>query len=201
MNPFNQAHYEIIEELVKSTLHKAASSMEMMLKIRIRAEHIKYAVGPTKPVAEWDQLGEFTVHIAKFAFTGDINGAFYFIINRPEIDLINRIGMPGELMPDNRPMSKVMQHGFMSEIENIIASNSLTEISNFLGVHMQGEVPEILIMQGKDINDYLLDENDILPTAFHVKSVLAGVAIEVAPHFIWMLDQKFNDILRQNVVS
>ena len=44
----------------------------------------------------------------------------------------------------------MMKHDFMTEIENLIASMSITEISEFLGVPLNMEVPQIRIMKGEE---------------------------------------------------
>ncbi len=74
-----------------------------------------------------------------------------------------------------------MKHGFMSEIENVIAALSMKEISEYLGVQLELRVPQIQIMSGNLINEFFEKENKVHKTAFHVKSVLEGVAVNVAP--------------------
>lgn len=191
----------LIGELVDGALKKAAGAMERMLKIRIRAEHVVFRDGPLHHMTEFDLLGRFKVHLVKVSFKGEINGAFFFIINRHEVDLINKVSLPSGFHIDTRTEDKKMKHGFMSEIENMIASQSLEEISEFLGVQLIGAVPEISIFQGGEVNRYLQNENHTLGTSFHMSSVLRGVAVNISPYFIWMFDQKFIDLIRLNIVD
>ena len=83
----------------------------------------------------------------------------------------------------------------------MIAALSITEISEFLGAELLGGVPEIVVMEGRLINDYLEEEMIANKTAFHVTSLLSGVAVHIAPYFIWMLDENFNKTLKLNIVS
>lgn len=191
---------EVIQELVDVAIAKAVRSMELMLKIRVKAEHVRFGRGPLDHIAEFDSLGRFKVHMVKVAFKGDLKGSFYFIINGHEVDLINQVCLPEKIALDSRSESKLMSHGFMSEIENMIAAQSINEISEFLGVQLLGEVPEVNIMHGSKVNEYLEQENEWNKTAFFVRSVLSGVVVNVSPYFVWMLDQSFLDKLRQNIV-
>ncbi|MEP0367949.1 MAG: hypothetical protein ABJD58_13345 [Cyclobacteriaceae bacterium] len=198
MHRFSEEQIEIVSELVTVALNKAVTSMEQMLRIRIKANHIKYSLGPLENIPELDQLGRFKVHLVKLLFVGDISGAFYFIILDHEVDLINSVCLPDEFKSDKRTENKLMKHGFMSEIENVIAALSVKEISEALGVQLELRVPKIQILPGVDINAFFEKENKIHKTAFHVKSVLEGQAVNIAPFFIWIMDDKFLDVLRLN---
>ena len=198
MHRFSEEQIEIVSELVTVALNKAVTSMEQMLRIRIKANHIKYSLGSLENIPELDQLGRFKAHLVKLLFVGDISGAFYFIILDHEVDLINSVCLPDEFKSDKRAENKLMKHGFMSEIENVIAALSVKEISEALGVQLELRVPKIQILPGVDINAFFEKENKIHKTAFHVKSVLEGQAVNIAPFFIWIMDDKFLDVLRLN---
>lgn len=192
--------FEIVQELVNEAMTKAVRSMELMLKIRVKAEHVTFGKGSLEYIPEFDTLGRFKVHLVKVGFNGDLHGTFYFIINSHEVDLINQVCLPQNIISDNRTENKQMMHGFMSEIENMIAAQSIREISEFLGVQLLGEVPEVNIMQGDKVNEYLDRENELNQTAFYVSAVLSGVVVNISPYFIWMLDQSFLKKLRDNIV-
>ncbi len=189
---------EVAADLVEDVLAKAVLSMEHMLKIRVKSEHVEFGEGFLKGIPEFDTLGRFKVHVVKVKIRGDINGALYFAINSHEVDLINQVCLPKGWNEGNRVESKMMQHGFMSEIENVIAAQAVERISEFLGVQILGGVPDIQIIQGNQVNAYFYDENLQMKTAFHVVSVLHGVAVNITPHFIWMLDEEFVRILKLN---
>lgn len=192
---------DFIRELVKDALEKSAKSMEQMLKIRISPELLGLGNGFCGSIKELDQLGRFKVHMVKVKFQGEINGAFYFIINDHEVDLINRVCLPDSFNSDKRTENKMMKHGFMAEIENLIAALSLKEISEFLGVQMMGGVPEVQILRGSEVNEYLYKENIGFNTAFYVQSVLGSKVVNISPFFIWLLDERFIEKLRLNIVT
>jgi chemotaxis protein CheY-P-specific phosphatase CheC len=191
----------LVKELVHESLDKAATSMAQMLRIRIKPELLDFGNGFAGALTDFDQLGRFKVHVVKVKFKGEINGAFYFLINDHEVDLINRVCLPTQFISGKRIENKMMKHGFMMEIENLIAALSLKEISEFLGVQLMGGVPDMQVLKGSEVNDYLYQENIGYNTAFFVQSVLASRAVEIAPYFIWMLDQEFIDKLRLNIVT
>lgn len=172
--------------------------MGQMLKIRVKAKEIDFGTGILPDIPELDMLGRFKVHIVKMVFDGDVKGAFFFIINDHEVDLINSVCLPEQFQSEIRTENKLMKHGFMSEIENVIAALSVKEISEFLGAQIQLKVPEITIMKGVKINDYLFRENRMNGSAFYVSSVLEGLVVNVSPMFIWMLDDSFIHMLKLN---
>lgn len=172
--------------------------MEKMLKIRIQTPVVESGTGPMGPISELHNLGRFKAHLVKLVFSGDIRGAFYFIILDHEVDLINSVCLPQEFQSDKRTESKLMKHGFMSEIENVIAALSMKEISEYLGVQLDLKVPQIKILPCDKIDEFFEKQNKIYKTAFHVKSLMEGVAVNVSPYFIWLLDANFIDILRLN---
>lgn len=196
-----KAHLEVLDELIQSALAKSAKAMEQMLKIRIKPEEVIFGNGKLPPVPEFDQLGRFKVHMVRVTLKGQINGAFYFIINSHEVDLVNQVCLPKNLYAKTLSEDKLMKHGFMSEIENMIAALSIAEISEFLGVQLLSGVPEVQIMAGEDVNDFLAKENENNNTVFHVRSVLSGVVVNISPFYIWMLDDSFLDTLKLNIVS
>lgn len=200
-NRLTEEQYELVSELVNNALVKAVDSMAKMLKIRVDASHVDFNTGDVKNFPDLDLLGRFKAHLVKLVFSGDIRGAFYFVILDHEVDLINSVCLPEEFKSDKRTENKLMKHGFMSEIENVIAALSMKEISEYLGVQLELKVPQIQIIPCDQINEYFEKENKIYKTAFHVSSVLKGVAVNVSPYFIWILDQNFLDILRLNTTE
>jgi len=191
----------IVREMLIPTLEQAAASMASMLRVRMKAELLGFGDGAFDTIPEFDSLGRFRVHVVKVTLRGQIGGAFYFLINGHEVELINSVAMPESISPSTNSENRQMKHGFMTEIENVIAALSIAEISEFLGVELLGGVPEITIMEGDQVNHYLKEEMLNNETAFFVKSLLTGVAVNISPYFIWMLDENFNTTLKLNIVS
>ncbi|MDW3191338.1 MAG: hypothetical protein R8G66_03210 [Cytophagales bacterium] len=202
MRALNQEEAELLEELVESALMKSADAMEKMLKIRIKSNLLDFGLGRLRSISGFDELGRFKVHLVKVQLKGEVGGAFYFVINAHEVDLINQVCVPeGMRVSGTVSENKLMKHGFMSEIENMIAALSIGEISEFLGVQLLSEVPEVMILQGDEVNEFLLNENFNTKTAFYVKSELTGVVVNISPFFLWMLDDSFLQKLRLNIVT
>ncbi|MBV6645395.1 MAG: hypothetical protein KI790_08090 [Cyclobacteriaceae bacterium] len=194
--PLSKDQLDISKELIDTTLLEAAASMGKMLKIRVEANNLDFGLGELPRVADFDLLGRFKVHLVKMNFEGDINGAFYFIINDHEVDLINSVCLPEQFKSDNRMENRQMKHGFMSEIENVIAALSIHQLSEFLGAQLQLSAPDINILMGSQVNEYLANENEANQTSFYSRSILEGKVVNITPQFIWMIDHRFIDILR-----
>jgi len=192
---------EIVEDMIIESLAKAANSMEQMLKIRVKPKITGFGLGPIRHILEFDDLGRFKVNLMKVAFRGEINGALYFVINNHEMDLINRVNLPESVVSTRNTQTKLMKHDFMSEIENLIANQSIAALSEFLGVQVIPEVPIIRNMRGDLVNDYLANENEQINTQFYVKSVLTGVVVNISPYFLWLIDENFMRISKLNIVT
>ncbi len=196
----SESHLQVYREMIEEALTKAALAMEQMLKIRMKYDLIDFGPGLIEPIEEFNLLGRFKVNIVKVAFEGEIKGAFYFIINIHETQLINTVCLPDSINETRTSETKMMKHDFMTEIENLIASMSITEISEFLGVHLEMQVPQMRTMKGEEVNEYLENQNELNRTEFFVKSTLNGVAVNISPYFIWMIDDNFIKISNQNIV-
>lgn len=198
---FSPLHMEIVEDMIIESLDKAATSMEQMLRIRVKPKITGFGLGPIRSIKEFDELGRFKVNLMKVAFRGEINGALYFVINNHEMDLINQVNLPESVMSSRNSQNKMMKHDFMSEIENLIANQSIATLSEFLGVQVIPEVPIIRNMRGDLVNDYLANENEQINTQFYVKSTLHGMVVNISPHFLWLIDENFMRISRLNIVT
>lgn len=192
---------EIVEDMILESLDKAAKSMEQMLKIRVNPKVTGFGLGPIREQKEFDELGRFKVNLMRVAFKGEISGALYFIINGHEMDLINKVVLPGDVDLRRSSERKMIKHDFMSEIENLIANQSVAALSDFLGVEVLPDVPVIRNIRGDLVNGYLQNENERIETGFYVKSILTGVVVNISPHFIWLLDDNFMRLVRLNIVS
>ena len=201
MDTLSNMQFEIISELVDDALGKSVESMRAMLNIRLRKDYVNFGLGHLKAIDEIDQLGRFKVHIIKVPFKGEIGGAFYFVINAHEVGAINRACLPESVTSVLSAANKEMKIDFILEIENIMAALSITEISEMLGVNLLGEVPKAQVLRGEQVNAFFKEENLNLKTAFHLRSVLTGTDLDIAPYFIWMMDQTFVDKLIENIVE
>lgn len=197
----SEIHLEIIEEMISESLSKAAQSMEQMLRIRVEPDLVQFGEGQLRYIREFDDLGRFKVNLMKVAFHGEINGAFYFVINNHEMDLINSVCLPDDITGSRNSHTKMMKHDFMSEIENLIANMSIAALSEFLGVQVIGDVPIVRNMKGELVNSYLENENEINKTEFFVNSTLNGTVVNISPHFLWMIDENFIRITKLNTVA
>lgn len=187
--------------MILESLGKAASSMEQMLKIRVKPKLTGFGAGPIKDIKEFNELGRFKVNLMRVAFKGDINGALYFIINGHEMDLINKVVLPNDVNLKRTSERRMIKHDFMSEIENLIANQSIAALSEFLGVEVLPDVPVIKNIRGDLVNGYLQNENERIETDFYAKSLLTGVVVNISPYFIWLFDENFMRLVRLNIVT
>lgn len=197
----NEFQLEIVRDFLGETLDRASSAMGQMLRMRIKPELIGFGEGRWSSIQAFDDLGQFRVHVMKVMLKGSVGGAFYFLINSHEVETINRVCLPKQVEASTNSQSRQIKYGFISEIENMIAALATTEISEFLGVQLYGQVPETSVITGSVVNDFLRAEARANNANFYVRSILRGMNIEIQPHFVWMLDDEFKKILKLNTVS
>jgi chemotaxis protein CheY-P-specific phosphatase CheC len=197
----NDFQLDIVRDFLTETLERTSSAMGQMLRMRVKSELIGFGEGRWSTIEAFDHLGQFRVHVMKVSLKGPVGGAFYFLINSHEVETINNNCLPKQMEAATNSENRQIKYGFISEIENTIAAMATTEISEFLGVQLFGMVPETSVIQGKVVNDFLRAEARANNANFYVRSIMKGINIDVAPHFVWMLDDEFKNILKLNTVS
>ena len=201
MEQLSNTQQEFVNEFVSGALTKSLSTMYRMLNIRLRKEYFRFGVGLIRPIAEFESLGRFKVHIIKVQVNGDLGGALYFVINAYEVNIINKECLPEDVTSTLNHANKEMKNDFILEIENIIAASSVTDIAEFLGVEILGGVPEVQVLKGNEVNSYLREECLFYKSGFHMESVLLGPDLNISPYVIWMFDERFVTKLKENIVE
>lgn len=201
MDQLSNTQQEIIGEFVDIALSKSLASMQGMLNVRLRKDYARFGLGTIRPIPEFESLGRFKVHIIKVTLKGELGGALYFVINAYEVGIINKACLPEDVTSSLNHANKEMKNGFILEIENIIAASSVTEIADFLGVELLGAVPEVKILKGNEVNEYLREESLNYHSSFNMESVLKGIDLNISPYVIWMLDKSFVQKLKENIVE
>ena len=201
MDQLSNTQQEIIGEFVDLAITKSLFSMQGMLNIQLRKDYARFGVGIIRTIPEFESLGRFKVHIIKVNLKGELGGALYFVINAYEVGIINKACLPEDVTSTLNHANKEMKNGFILEIENIIAASSVTEIADLLGVELLGAVPEVKILKGNEVNEYLRNESLKYHSSFNMEAVLKGIDLNISPYVIWMLDKRFMKKLKENVVE
>ncbi len=201
MDRLSRIQTELVDEFINDSLTKSIEAMNSMLNIRVKRDYARFGLGNLREIAEFESLGRFKVYLIKVILHGDIKGALYFVINAYEVGIINKACLPDDVTGTLSQANKEMKTGFIVEIQNIIAANSATEISDFLGVSVLGGVPTATVLKGGDINDYLQKEAKSYNSEFYMESVLKGTDLDISPYLIWILDETFIHKLKENVVE
>ena len=201
MEQLSTTQQEVVNEFVSVALKKSLSTMFRLLNIKLRRDYARYGVGLIRPIAEFDSLDRFKVHIIKVQVDGDFSGALYFVINAYEVNIINKACLPEYVTSTLNHANKEMKNDFILEIENIIAASSVTDIAEFLGAEILGGVPEVKILKGNEVNAFFREECLHYKSGFHMESVLTGPDLNISPYVIWMFDKRFLQKLKENVVE
>ncbi|MGB3467744.1 MAG: hypothetical protein WBA74_20830, partial [Cyclobacteriaceae bacterium] len=113
----------------------------------------------------------------------------------------NKACLPEDVTSSINHANKEMKNGFILEIENILAARAVMEIADFLGVDILGGVPEVSIMKGHEVNDFLKKESQVYEDGFYMEAMLKGLDLDISPYVIWMIDKNFVRKLRENIVE
>jgi chemotaxis protein CheY-P-specific phosphatase CheC len=93
-----------------------------------------------------------------------------------------------------------LKEAFLMEIDNIISASVISELSNGLAIEVYGDVPQLIRMHSRQLQDFIAGEikkedpsSMILSnTTFHFEK-----GDRVHPQFIWKLSSKVFDIIPQ----
>jgi chemotaxis protein CheY-P-specific phosphatase CheC len=120
---------------------------------------------------------------------GTITGKSFLIFSEEESK---------EIFKSLKSNSDHLKEAFLMEIDNIISASVISELSNALAIEVYGDVPNLIRMHSRQLQDFMSGEirkddpsSMILSnTTFHFEK-----GDRVHPQFIWKLSTKVFDII------
>lgn len=139
-----------------------------------------------------------SVALIKTELVGEMEGVNYLIFSERELEKLYSTCL-GENY-DQLPDSETMKHGLLTEVSNVMASSFISEIAEALGLEMYPNVPTILPIEGKDIDQYILSNSGKLQNMIYLNVQLQGKDLDITPEFIWILHENFLNNIKEEVI-
>ncbi|MEO1256882.1 MAG: hypothetical protein AAFY41_18635 [Bacteroidota bacterium] len=196
LNNLKENEIEVATKLINGGLTMAKSSMEQILQSPITLEKVAFGI-ERDDVSKFGSKQSKTVSLIKTELKGELKGSCYLVFTESEIDKINKACLPGHILNDDSPESKMMMMGFLTEIDNMVAAAVITEFANFLGVEIYGNVPSLHVLDHDKVSTFLDDETTSFDSIIHFKAIFHGAELDIAPDFIWIFNEKFIDKIKE----
>ncbi len=129
-------------------------------------------------------------HVLKTELHGDLNGASFLIFSSREIDKIVKYCLPENFWGNETDEQKKMRLEFINEIDNIMSSAVITEMANELDSFLYGGVPQLDILSGPGMSEFLTREFTQYNSFYQFKASFTGTELGIAPRFIWMFNEQ-----------
>jgi chemotaxis protein CheY-P-specific phosphatase CheC len=197
MENFNENELQVASKLIFDGLSMAKSSMEQILQSPITIQEIQYGEKPN-PASDSFYSGPVEkVHLIKTDLIGEIKGVSYLIFSETEVRKICKACLPPNILENDTPEGQMMILGFLSEIDNMVSAAVITEFSNFLGLDIYGGVPSMEVMESVLVDETLKKRSTGLDSIIHFKAIFHGKELDIAPDFVWILQNEFVDRIKK----
>ncbi len=197
LNNLKENEIEVATKLINGGLAMAKTSMEQILQSPITLEKVAFGMdaGDLTKIGDWES--SHNVSLIKTELKGELKGSCYLIFSEKDVDKINKACLPADILENDSPESKMMMMGFLTEIDNMVAAAVITEFANFLGVELFGNVPSLHVMAHDKVKEYLKNETTSYDTVIHFKAIFHGKELDISPDFIWIINEKFVDKIKE----
>lgn len=180
-------------EIVNLGLKKAAESMAFFTKesVRIEAEDVK-----RESISKIDEIFACRTDELQFVLTteikGELSGICYLIFSEAEVERILGVALPESIRSVPEKL-QVMGDAILLEMDNIIVASVVTQFSNSFNYKMYGDVPRLSKATCDELKKLMKEENTGKEHFIYFKSEMHTEKLDISPDFVWMLDDKFMD--------
>lgn len=188
---------EVATSLINGGLTMAKSCMEQILQSPFDLEKIDYGKSDQVPNFTSEKGG--TLHLVKTELKGQLSGSCFLIFSQEEVDRINKVCLPEDVLVDDSEESRMMKTAFLKEMDNMVAAAVVTEFSNILGLELFGDVPTATVMDSEKVDEFLASESSVFESIIHFKALFKGKELDISPDFIWMFSNQFVDKIKNLV--
>ena len=129
---------------------------------------------------------------------GELTGVCYLIFSEEEVHKLLQISLP-ESVRANKEKARVMGEAILLEMDNIITASVITQFSNFFNLSMHGSVPSLTKTIPSGIDQIIRSTNRTSGYYLYFKSEFNTEGLDINPDFIWLLDNKYLDGVREFV--
>jgi len=194
MEQRSQENYLI--HVLNSGFERAAASFSKLINRSVRIVNTQSLVLRHNDHFSYISEEQGDLHILVTQIIGDVSGKSYLVFNHDECAEIFRAL--------NSNPSAALQDAFLLEIDNIISASVIAELSNALGLEIYGDVPQLLKIQGQDLQEFMRKE----VSKDGPSSVIFSNAMfqfdskdRVHPQFIWKMSSRIFEFIPVDKVT
>jgi len=189
---------QIANEIVNLGLQKAAESMAFFTKEKVELKGIDVK---QEGISKIDSIFPCDTNETKYVLTteikGDLKGICYLIFSEQEVNKILGVSLPKSILEDPEKLA-VMSDAILLEMDNIIVASVVTQFSNSFQYKMYGDVPRLSKSNCIEFKELMKKENSGREQFIYFKSAMHTKELDICPDFLWMLDDKFIEGVRNH---
>lgn len=197
-NNLSERENSATNKLLEFGLSKAALAFRSILGTEASLTRIDAPLGQIADVPQYCTKAAGKVHLLKTELVGDLKGFCHLIFSEEEVKRIQGAGLPEEVLMNNNPETRLMKLEFLTEIDNMVAGAVVTQLANFLGLEIYGNVPSLHVMQAEEVNKYIKAESVVYNSKVEFRAVFGIPELDVQPEFVWLLQENFIDKVKDN---
>ncbi|MEO9967360.1 MAG: hypothetical protein ABJF11_16295 [Reichenbachiella sp.] len=185
-------------KLLRFGLSKAAKALQSVLGSETNLVSFDTTLDRVLDVPQYCTKTENKTHLLKTELVGDIKGFCHLIFSEDEVQKIQNVGLPEEVLMTNNPETRLMKLEFLTEIDNMVAGSVITQLANFLDLEIYGNVPSLHVMQASEVNKYIQAESAVYDSKVEFRAIFNIPELNVRPEFVWLLQESFLNKMKDN---
>ncbi len=198
MDQLNHIETDVAKEIINIGLGKAADSLSFFSQQKVIIRSSELILEDASKVKSLSQKKGDNIHVLTTDIVGDLTGVCYLIFNESEVNKLLTISLPASILED-KEQKAVMSEAILKEADNIISASVITQFANLLGFSMHGGVPNMDVMNEKEVLPFLLSRATDSQYFLQISAQFHTEEIDFSPEFVWFLDAKFIEGIKQFV--
>lgn len=189
MSKMKKQYKEFIQRVMKSAYEQAGGAFSRMLDLPVEQGSILIGYEPGLTVQAYrGNTKNYLVLVTDII--GDARGQSFLFWPEDEAELVSMFLLKN--LRDN-PNTE-LKEAILKELDNVVTASAITTFSNLSNLKIYGDVPLLVRLSGKELQDWLLKEIKYPATQRPLVETMVRFSIQglpVSPCFAWMLDEEF----------
>lgn len=189
MSNMKKQYKEFTQRVMKSAYEQAGNALSRMLDLPVDQGSILIGYEPGLTVQAYrGNTKSYIVLVTEII--GDARGQSFLFWPEDESELVSMFLLKN--LRENP--STELKEAILKELDNVLTAAAITTFSNLSSLKIYGDVPTLMRLSGKELQDWLLKEVKY-PSAHRplVETVVrySVQGLPVSPSFAWVLDEEF----------
>lgn len=191
MNALTCQEQQMIQNLLDTGYAHAARAFSALVNQPVSFETISFGISSMGSIAPLnDQEERLTLILTDIL--GELDGRSYLVLTEAECSAIQKACLP----TGNSHRQTAMNEALLKEIDNILSAAMITKLSEALGVHIYGGVPQLFTLPPEASREKIRE--GLFPVDQGYQLVISARFLferspSVQPQFLWKLPAAFLD--------